>query len=73
MYVWIGYDGTLPSPDDGYFMYYLRSMSDQQSAKKAMPGSICFFSFCLKLGPEILNCQILGSVLSRTTNTLSTR
>ena len=29
-----------------------------------------FFFFRLKFEPEILNCQILSSVLSRTTNTL---
>ena len=29
-----------------------------------------FFYFRLKLEPEILNCQILSAVLSRTTNTL---
>ena len=28
------------------------------------------FFFRLKLEPEILNCQIISSVLSRTTNTL---
>ena len=37
------WEWTLSSPDDCYFMYDLRLMSDQQSDKKAMPGSICFY------------------------------
>ena len=47
-------------------------MSDQRSDKKAIPGSIlCFLYFGIQLEPEIINCQILSSVLSRTTNTLT--
>ena len=61
------------SPDDGYVMYDPRVMSVQRSDKKAISGITCFFHFRLKLEPKILNCQILGAVLSRTTNTLSTR
>ena len=34
---------------------------------------ISVFYFRLKLKPEIRNCQILSTVLSRATNTLSTR
>ena len=59
--------------NDGYFMYDPRPMSDQRSDKNAIPGSICCFSFRLKLETGILNCQFVSAVLSRTTNTLSTR
>ena len=64
--------GTLSSPDDGYFMNDPRRMSDQRSDKKALSGNICFrFFFRPKLEPEILNCQILSAVISRTINTIS--
>ena len=68
--------GTLSSPDDGYFICDPRPMSDQRSDKKVIPGNreyMFVLFFCLKLEPEILNCQILSAVLSRTINTLSTR
>ena len=48
-------------------------MSDQRSDKKAIPGSIFFFLVRLTLEPEILNSQTRSAVLSRTSNTLSTR
>ena len=38
----------LMSPDDGYFMYDLRPMSDQQSDNNAIPG-ILYLYFRLKL------------------------
>ena len=41
-------DWTLSSPDDDYFMYDLRPMSDQQSDKNAIPAIICLY-FRLKL------------------------
>ena len=53
------WEWTLSSPDNGYFMYDLRPMSDQQSDKKAIPGTLCFY-FCLNsIEPEILIHQIL--------------
>ena len=49
MYVlWMDCDrriGSLSSPDDDYFEYDPRPMSDQRSDKKAIPGNICFFLF----------------------------
>ena len=43
-------------------------MSDQRSDKKAVPG-ICFY-FRLNVEPKILDCEVLSSVLSHTTDTL---
>ena len=48
-------------------------MSDQQSDKKDIPGILCLYFRLNSIEPEILNYQILSSVLSRTTNIPSTR
>ena len=49
-------------------LLYVRSLADERPAirQKAIPGSMCFVMFYLKLEAEIQNCQILSSVLSRT-------
>ena len=54
-------------------MYDPRPMRDQRSDKNTIPGNTMYFFSRPKLEPEVLNCQILNAVLSRTTNTLSTR
>ena len=36
-------DGTLWSPDAGYFMYDPRAMSGQRSDEMAIPGNLCVF------------------------------
>ena len=49
-------------------------MSDPQPDKKAIPGILClYFRLTNSIEPEILNYQILSSMLSRTTNILSTK
>ena len=49
-----------------------RATSDQ-TKRPYQAIQFVLVSFLPKLEPEILNCQILNPVLSRITNTLSTR
>ena len=76
MYVWMDYDRGM-GPYHPQMTIALCSIPGQwatsdETKRPYQVTYVCLF-FRLKLEPEFFNCQILSAVLSRTTNTLSTR
>ena len=74
VYVWVDYDPGM-GPYRPQMTVTLCTIPGQcaTSDPTKRPHQVYVFIFRLKLEPEILYCQILSSVLSRTTNTLSAR